>query len=149
MKTASLVLGIIGGVLAVIFALIFMLGGAFVNAGASVISEAGNEALGELSEQLEGLEVNGADVDLSTLSTGVGTVATWFYVIGALSIVGAIVGIVGGALVKKKNVVAGILMIVAAIPSFFTGLGIIASILFVIGGILALVSGKESAPAAA
>jgi uncharacterized membrane protein len=48
---------------------------------------------------------------------------------------------------KKKNILAGILLIIAAVPSLFTGLGVIASILFVIGGILAFIPQKENQPA--
>ncbi len=156
MKTASLVLGIIGGVLAIIFAIVFMIGGAFVNSAASYVQDMGEfgGAMDELSEQLEaeGFTVEDSDVNYDALDDainyGASAVATGFYIAGILGIIGGILGIVGGALAKKKNVVAGILMLVAAVPSFFTGLGIIASILFIIGGILALIPDK-SAPVAA
>lgn len=148
MKTASLVLGIIGGVLAIIFGIIFIISGIAVNSlfGSA---DALADTMGELSEQMEaeGWTVEDSDVDMSGYDAAVGAGLTTIYVVGALSIVGAILGIVGGAMAKKKNVLAGILMLVAAIPSFFTGLGIIASILFIIGGILALIPDK-SAPVA-
>jgi hypothetical protein len=154
MKTASLVLGIIGGVLAIIFAIFFMIGGAVMNSAANYVSEMDDfgGAMDELTQQLEaeGLTIEDNDVDYSSLDDainyGAGAVAAGLYIAGILGIIGGIMGIVGGALAKKKNVVAGILMLVAAVPSFFTGLGFIASILFIIGGILALIPDKQAAP---
>ncbi len=154
MKTASLVLGIIGGALAIIFGIIFIVSGLAVNSLFGT-TDALDNTLDQLSDQLEadGLAIDSSDIDLSNVddayNAAIGTGITMIYVVGILSIVGAVLGIVGGAMVKKNNIVAGILMLVAAVPSFFTGLGIIASIVFIIGGILALVSGKTAAPAAA
>lgn len=133
MRTASLVLGIVGGVLAVIFALIFMLSGAVVGSMGGALTEM----------QGQGWEVEGNLGDM-TIDQATGFAASWFYIAGGASIVGAILGIIGGAMAKKKNILAGILLIVAAIPSLFTGLGVIASILFVIGGILAFIPQKEN-----
>ncbi len=151
MKTASLVLGIIGGVLAVIFGIVYIIGGI---AAASLVGSADALAntLGEFGDAMEaeGWTVEDADVDFEgfddVYNASVGAGITMIYVVGIISIVGAVLGIVGGAMVKKKNVVAGVLMLVAAVPSFFTGLGILASILFIIGGILALIPDKQAAP---
>lgn len=134
MKTASLVLGIIAGVLAIIFGIIFMLSGALINYGTNYLDEVSSE-----------LEDMGWEVDVDvTLSDAGRTVATGATLIGIFSIVGAILGIIGGALAKKKGVLAGIFMIVAAIPSFFTGVGFIASILFIVGAILAFIPEKSA-----
>lgn len=157
MKTASLVLGIIGGVLAIIFAIIFMVGGAFMDSAANYVRDMDDfgAAMDDLTYQLEaeGFTVEDSDVNYDALDDainyGASAVATGFYIAGILGIIGGILGIVGGALAKKKNVVAGILMLVAAVPSFFTGLGIIASILFIIGGILALIPDKNATPVVA
>ena len=129
MKTASLVLGIIGGVLAVIFAVVFIAGGALMGGLTDAITS---------QVEAEGWEV----VEGQSASAAVEVAAGTLWLIGIASIVGAVLGIVGGALAKKKGVVAGILMVAAAIPSFFTGLGIIASIMFIIGGILAFIPQK-------
>lgn len=151
MKTASLVLGIIGGVLAIIFGIIYIVGGIAASSLVGSADALGN-TLDEFSEAMEaeGWVVEDADLDFEgyddVYNASVGAGITMVYVVGILSIVGAVLGIVGGAMTKKKNVIAGILMLVAAVPSFFTGLGIIASILFIIGGILALIPEKQSAP---
>lgn len=129
MRTASLVLGIVGGVLAIIFALIFIMGGAFVGNMGSVLGEMGGD----------GLVIEGNDI---SIDQAVGVAVSSFYILGGLSIVGAVLGIVGGAMAKKKNIFAGVLLIVAAIPSFFTGF--IASIIFIIGGILAFIPQKDN-----
>ncbi len=142
MKTASMVLGIIGAAFAIIVAIVFLAGGAFLGAASNVVNNMDEELENAISESVDGLDV---DVDLSVAADAV---SVWAYVWCGLSVVGAVLGIVGAVNVKKSNIAAGVLMLVAAVPSFFTGLGFIASILFIIGGILALVSGK-SAPAAA
>lgn len=140
MRTASLVLGIVGGVLAIIFAIVFMVSGAFFFSVASGEAEGIAIEVNDVSIDVDEAAFGGAD----EASIVVGAASGFFWIIGILSIIGAVLGIVGGALAKKKNVVAGILMIVAAVPSFFTGIGFIASILFIIGGIFALV--PESKP---
>ncbi len=150
MKTASLVLGIIGAAFAIIAAIVFLAGGAFMGAASSVVSNM-DEQLGDIIAESSDGDVT-VNIDLDGLdevtSVAAGAVSVWAYVWCGLSVVGAVLGIIGAVKVKKNNVTAGVLMLVAAVPSFFTGIGIIASILFIIGGILALVSGK-SAPAAA
>jgi hypothetical protein len=66
-------------------------------------------------------------------------------VIGILQIVCAVLGLVGGLTVYKKNVTAGVLMIVSAgISLLITGW--LSMILFTLGGIFALV--KEKPPVA-
>ncbi len=94
----------------------------------TIVSEA--EARG-----VEVIENDSASVDAAT-----GTM----WLVGIASVVGAALGIVGGALAKKKGIIAGILLVAAAIPSFFTEFGVIASVLFIIGGILALIPQKTS-----
>ncbi len=128
MKTASLVLGIIGGVLAIIFAIMFIASGALVNTAVDTLE--------------------GFDAFDEVYNAAVGATTTWLYVAGILSIIGGILGIVGGALAKKKNVLAGILLVVAAIASLFTALGFIATILFVLAAVFAFIP-EKSAPAVA
>ena len=150
MKTASLVLGIIGAAFAIIVAIVFLAGGAFLGAASNVVNNM-DEQLGDIIAESTDGDVR-VDIDLDGLGEVTGAaadlVSVWAYVWCGLSVVGAVLGIIGAVKVNKNNVTAGVLMLVAAVPSFFTGVGIIASILFIIGGILALVSGK-SAPAAA
>ncbi len=141
MKTASLVLGIIGGVLAIIIGVLYIVGGVAANAfmgSASVLEN----SLDELSEAMEaeGWTVEEGDVDFegfdTTYDATVGAAITSIYIFGALGIVGAVLGIIGGALAKKKNILAGIFLIIAAITGFLIAFGFLASILFIIAAIL-------------
>jgi hypothetical protein len=143
MKTVSLVLGIIGGVLAVIFAVMFIAGGALVNSM--------SEGLDDFTAQMEaeGWEVVEDENASALMSDVTGTASGILWLTGIASVVGAVLGIVGGALAKKRGLVAGILMLVAAVPSFFTGLGIIASALFIIGGVFAIIPQNSVQKAAA
>ncbi len=143
MKTASLILGIIGGALAVIFAIVFIAGGALVGS----MTQSLDDFTAEM--EAEGWEVTENDAATSLMSDVTGTAAGTFWLIGILSIVGAALGIVGGTLAKKNGILAGIFMLAAAVPSFFTGLGIIASVLFVVGGILAIIPQNNVQKAAA
>ncbi len=159
MRTASLVLGIVGGVLAIIFSF-----AAFATAAAvdiinpyNYMDEFSNDYMEEFDDMMEGysdefsFDYDGGDytfdydVDLGDYASGaINGLATYMYVAGALGLVGAVMGIVGGALAKKKNVVAGILMIVACVLAGLSGWGIFASICLLIGGILALVKDKSA-----
>lgn len=187
MRKASMVLGIIGGVLAIIFAFFAMFGGAVVNTINTNVDEIvafedgdwaieGNKVTIELDDMFGGVVVNtignnvenivafkdggwvfeGNEVtieldDMSgemvgfATSTAFGIASSYLWIAGVLSIIGAALGIVGGAIVMKKNVIAGVLMLVAAVPSFFTGIGFIASVIFIVGGVLALVPVKKAA----
>lgn len=137
MKIASLVLGIIGGVLAIIFAIVFIAGGALMGSL--------TQGIDKLSAQMEaqGWEVVKDETASTLVSNAAGVAAGTLWLIGIAGIVGAVLGIVGGALAKKQSVIAGILMLVAAIPSFFTGFGVIASVLFIVGGIFAFIPQKS------
>ena len=155
MKTASLVLGIIGGVLAIIIGIIYIVSGVAANALVGSVDQLGDtlQAVGDQLEA-EGWTSEG-DVDLSGLdnldnayNATVGAALTTVYIFGALGIVGGILGIIGGAKAKKKGVLAGVLLIIAAITGFLVAFGFLASILFIIAAILAFIPDK-SAPAAA
>lgn len=185
MRKASMVLGIVGGVLAIMFAAFTMFCGAVVNTIDNNVEQIvafedgdwvfeGDEVtiklddmfgrivvntIGDNVEQIvafedgdwtfEGDEVTIELEDMSgemvgfTTSTAFGIASSYLWIAGILSIIGAAFGIVGGGIVLKKNVLAGVFMLVAAVPSFFTGIGFIASIIFIVGGVLALLPVKK------
>lgn len=162
MKTASLVLGIVGGALAIIFAIFYLLGGAIVNTGANYVKDIDDlgGAMDDLANQLEdqGWTVDDSNVDWesdvdwssldSAVDVGIGAVTAWLYVAGILSIVGGVLGIIGGAIVKKKNIVSGVLLIIAAVLSCFTVIGIISGVVLALAAVFAFIKDK-SAPVAA
>jgi hypothetical protein len=131
MKKASLALGIIGGVLAAIVAVIFIVYGIFVTAVGNVASSTDDDA-GILKGIAKGVAKATTEV--------IGTVC---FVIGLISAAGAALGFVGAAKVKKNGTVAGILFIIAVIP------GIIASILFIIAAVFAFIPDKKAEALAA
>lgn len=170
MKTAGLVLGIIGGILAIILGFVYILGGIAADAivgSTDQLSNTLNEldaSLSELSDQMEAegwtvddsdyglgdltdeLEVSGLD---SAYDATVGAAITSAYIFGILAIIGGILGIIGGALIKKKNILAGIFLIIGAITGFFVALGFLASILFIIAAIFAFIPDKKASVMAA
>ncbi len=103
MRTASMVLGIIGGVVVMLWGLLNCMITNFV-----LIS------LGDVANAIL------LGTVLCILAAGVP-------------------GLVGGIIVKRKNIAAGVLMIVSAVLSIFAFLNIVAIILFTLGAIFALI----------
>ncbi len=159
MRTASTILGIAGGALAVLIAIFSMIGTLAIFTAipdvmdnALEFSDDFNYNDGDFSfDNGEFSFDNGEfsfDSDINGLAgSGWNFVATWIIISHIIAIIGGILGIVGGAIVKKKNVVAGVLMIVACVLAGFSGWGILCSIALLIGGILALVKEKTAQPA--
>lgn len=131
MRKASKVLGIVGGIIAILISIVALVGWILFTAVITEAVETTDE--GELTLQSESITI---DDEFSEKSTVVN-----FAILGIASVllISGILGIVGGILVKKRNVVAGILMILGGILAFTTMYGIIASILLILGGIFALV----------
>ena len=148
MRTASTVLSIIGGTLAIIIAVFLFFGGVMLKTVAPTIKNL----------DLEGVEYCAYNDSVRSMYFDEETTKEFFENVtdrvGFLSIiagwalfVSATLGIVGGILAKKKNVLAGILMIVGALLSIFTLVGILPGLLLIAGGILAIIKDpKKPAP---
>ncbi len=155
MRTASMVLGIVGGALAVLIAIISMIVSlAFVTTIPDVLDDAlefSDDYYSDGNFSFDNGEFSFDNGDFSFDSDLGGSVqsiaATGIVIFHIIAIIGGILGIVGGAIVKKKNVVAGVLMIVACVLSGFSGWGVFGSIALLVGGILALVKEKPAQPA--
>lgn len=134
MRKASFVLGIVGGSLALLMALLFIACGILLMAINS-----------DFIQRI--LDVVQADVphaagflfDWSTDVAGITAI-----VIGGVKAVCGVLGLVGGLSVKTNNVTAGVLMIVAAGVSLIITGAWITTVLLTLGGIFALV--KEKPP---
>ncbi len=125
MRKASMVLGIIGGAISLLGALSSIVVGFMMKSDTGFISNLFNRVY-------SGFFSITADI------WGVVMIVT-----GVIQIVCGVLGLVGGLTVNKKNVTAGVLMIVAAgISLLITGW--LAMMLFALGGIFALV--KEKLP---
>ncbi|MDD5017528.1 MAG: DUF4064 domain-containing protein [Eubacteriales bacterium] len=149
MRIASLVLGIIGSALAIIFALSFILLGVFSNNAFEAVNEM-DDTFDNVLIQFEDEDVQiETNIDFDTMSNiFTGALKPFLLISGILSIIGGVLGAVGAILIKKYNIAAGILFIVAAVLSFFTLIGIFASILFIVGGILSFIPEKQASAVA-
>jgi hypothetical protein len=143
MKTAARVLGIVGGALAIIICIWTIAGIAiadgFVNQS-NIINEAINEAQESIQDQdipeLDSLPSALPNLITGSYNLGIGLAITF----GILGLIGGVLGLIGGILVPKNNVLAGVFMLVGGVLTFS---GCITFILLVLGGIFALVKGKE------
>jgi len=160
MRIASLFLGLIGGLLALLLAVFAVAGGMTVLRVKGLALTRLDETLNEASLDWDDLSfslssVNGAvsvdaddqDADVNDMlytaaDQGLGFTQVLLWVVAALSLIGGIFGIVGGSLALKRNRPAGILMLIGCVPALFTGLGLIVSIMLLLGGIFALVPVK-------
>jgi len=68
---------------------------------------------------------------------------TIFLIPGICGAVAGIMGLVGGIIVKRKNVAAGVLMIIAAVLSLFSFFNIVSMVLFILGGVFALMRERQ------
>ncbi|HCU22114.1 MAG TPA: hypothetical protein DF698_04365 [Candidatus Atribacteria bacterium] len=127
MKNTATILGIVGGILGMIFSAVVIIAGIAMQFVGTIIP-------------------NQVDVPMNIhrLLPLFGNMAI-ARGIGAL--IFAIVGLIAGINVKKKHQLAGIFLLIAAIAGYiFLFIGfVVPGILFIIGGILALVS-KENLP---
>lgn len=127
MRNTATILGIVGGILGMIFSAVVIIAGIAMQFVGTIMPN----------------EVD-VPMNIHRLLPLFGNMAI-ARGIGAL--IFAIVGLIAGINVKKKHQLAGIFLLIAAIAGYiFLFIGfIIPGILFIIGGILALVS-KENLP---
>ncbi len=160
MKTASMVLGIIGGAFALLLAVGLIIGGIacfnvdswsdFIEGDLSwYFSSDGNtwnsgdwdsdewnfeSDDGSWSFKVEGDEFP-ADEAAAFAIAGAGTL---LLVAGIFAFVSGVLGLIGGCIAKSKSSAAGVMMIIAAVLSLFAMFNVVSMILFILGGIFAL-----------
>lgn len=126
MKNTSMVLGIIGGAISILFGLLLVQGGTmFMNT--SIWENAYNT-----SEALSDVMPESQYINQTTTAGAV------FLGFGIGSVVAGALGLIGGIIVKKKNVASGVMMIIAAVLSLFAFFNLVSMTLFILGGIFAL-----------
>ena len=118
MKTASMVLGIVGGALALFSGLMLILMGSFFGSG----------FFGQLNLP--------SDFPVEIFST---VFVTLWVITGIFYLTGGAAGLAGGIIVKNKNVAGGVLLIVGAVLTF--------SIPLILAAIFAFVKEKGPIPA--
>ncbi|MEX1376508.1 MAG: DUF4064 domain-containing protein [Eubacteriales bacterium] len=142
MRKASMVLGIIGGVLGILAALLsFAMGSLFKSDALTDMMEQSieiaeadpefAEAYGDMDIEYE---LNSEEFEMGTKMAG-GILNG----IGIFMVIASVLGIIGAAIVNKNNIAAGVMMLLAGIGLLFTVWGILSFILFLLGGIFAFV----------
>lgn len=137
MRKASKVLGIVGGSLSLAVGLLCII-------GAVVMMTVGPDFFTSLMDIFDDMN---ATVELTSdfmfnWTAQIGGIVILIF--GVFKIACGVIGLVGGIIVPKKNVTAGVLMIVAAAVSLLLAAGWITTILFTLGGIFALVKEKPN-----
>lgn len=140
MRKASMVLGIIGGVTAILIGLL-IISGSIVFMSVMMDEITGSDDFQSYNEQ-EQEEYYEESVNPESV---IRLIETFYVIWGVLILISGILGVVGAALVNRKNVLAGALMLVGCAISLFTFWGFIAFLLMLLGGIFALVK-DSSAP---
>jgi len=126
MKNTSMVLGIIGGGIAILFGLFLMFGGMmYLN----------TSTWQNIYNASEGLRNSISESEYIQLATTGGAVFLGF---GIASVIAGALGLIGGIIVKKNNVAAGVIMLIAAGLSVLVFFNVVSMILFILGGIFAL-----------
>ncbi len=132
MRTASRVLGIVGGVISILLGLFLLMTGV-VFSNPNIWQNIYNPNLTEAGRQIL------SDTQWISFS------ATLFIIFGVLSFIAAALGLIGGVIVNKSHLASGVMMIVAAVLSLFAYFNVLSMILFLIGGILALMKEPQKA----
>ncbi len=135
MRKASSVLGIVGGALALACAAVGIIGGTLLTVFAPNLFQ---NFSGFMTKDF----IPGHMPDFMGFAWQAGGIV--LLVVSAMMIAVGVLALIGGNMVKKNNVKAGVLMLVAGGISMFTGYGWVITVLCVLGGIFALV--KEKAP---
>ncbi len=136
MRKASSVLGIVGGAWSLLMALLCVIGGI-------VMMSFNYDGMWDFVRQFD---VNIPFFGDQLFDWSFDFVGIIVIVVGILNAVCGVLGLIGGTMVKKNNVTAGVLMIVAAGVSLIISGNFISMVLFTLGGIFALV--KEKPPVA-
>lgn len=154
MRTAGMVMGIVGGAIALIFAILIIFGGlTFMNLGIWDGSYEYNYDFGtDLNiDSLDDLDNLHLDFDFDDYASdndvyrdaqemGFAIASTVVLIFGVCTGIAGVLGLIGGCIVKKKNVTAGVLMIIAAVLSLFN---IISLALFILGAVFSLMRDRS------
>ena len=154
MRTAGMIMGIVGGAIALLFAILIIFGGlTFMNLGIWDGSydydyDFDTDLNLDSLDNLDDLDFNVDFDDYASDSIayrdaeemGLAFAGTFVLVFGILTGIAGVLGLVGGLIVKKKNVAAGVMMIIAAVLSFFN---IISMALFILGAVFSLMRDRS------
>lgn len=135
MRTPSMVLGIIGGVIAILFGLFMVLGGVVF------LDDSWWDETYDTGVVYDGIAYQSYETaESDTIAAAV------FITLGACSVASGVLGLAGGCIVKKKNRTAGVMMIIAAVLSAIGFFNLISVVLFILGAVFALKKEPQPMP---
>ena len=126
MRNTSRVLGIIGATISMLF-------GLFLIAGGAVFLD--SDVWGDRYDSSGGLNDVMPKTQYIQETSTAGTVFLGF---GIAATTAGVLGLVGGIIVKRRNVASGVMMIIAAVICFFTFFNVASTTLFIIGAVMAM-----------
>jgi len=157
MRTASLVTGIIGSVIAIVLGVLFLLSALlWTPAGEFLRSEIDEWSGGDMPTTMEEAVDKAMSNEQAAWFANFFGIDTGFFVLGwaqsviilfaVLFFVGGFVGLIGAAIIRRSYVASGVMQLCASV---IAGLGVITFILLLLGGTLALAYGNRKEQAAA
>lgn len=179
MKTAGLVLGIVGGALSILFALMFLFSGSMISlVGNSPdftssfdaaledydfrMNDSGYDESGRYNFDFD-FDGGGFDMDYNddnfdfnysgyadlNAKSALDLAAALVWGVGIAGFIGGVLGIIGGAIIRKKPIASGVLLIIASVLALFTFIGIVSTIMMIIACVFAFIKEPATAPPAA
>ena len=162
MKTAGLVLGIVGGALSILFSLLFIFGALGLSYFSVYDSEvyegqydgglAQHEEFNAFSEEYDfnftfdgnswDYQFSGSDNPDPIVRSSINWALIWMIISGIGGLIGGILGIIGGIIIRSKRIASGVMLIFAAVLSILTILGILSTIILIIACIFAFIEEK-------
>jgi hypothetical protein len=144
MRTPSMVLGIIGGALSLVLALILVISAVAVFSAAPLLEEYSDTdswdtdfsfSYDSSDFEFSGLPDSFSRDFTSSVTTSIGGIVI---VLAVLAFIAGVLGLVGGIIVRTHNTASGVMMIIAAPLSLFSYFNIVSMTLFIIGAVFAL-----------
>lgn len=147
MRTAGMIMGIVGGAFALLFAVLLILGSVAITNLSPWNNTYGYEYDYDYDYDYDDFnnwdDFNQYDNDIISDSTARNIAGTVFLIPGICGAIAGVMGLVGGIIIRKKNVASGVLMIISAVLSLICFFNIVSMVLFILGGVFALMRDRQ------
>lgn len=150
MRTASMVMGIVGGSIAILVSILLIFGSiAFFNFNSWGYDDDYDSNMNSFDNfdkwnRFDDFDFDEeSDVNNMVQHNVPNVVGTIFLIPAICAALAGIMGLVSGIIVKKKHTASGVMMIVAAALSLFSFFNIVSMILFVLGAVFALMRERQ------
>lgn len=153
MRTAGMIMGIVGGAFALLFAVLLILGSVAIT---NLVpwnntyeydydyDDFNNwNDFNDYDDFSNWDDFNDYDNNFISNSTARNIAGTVFLIPGICGVIAGVMGLVGGIIIRKKNVASGVLMIIAAVLSLICFFNIVSMVLFILGGVFALMRDRQ------